>query len=180
MAWLVELSNTDHPAELNFETVCLVSNFSHYVWAIFVETILKILHRKLQVIMCNWNHWAVFYFILTFSSCFNSHVLCYLCYPNTIISHLSICSPCVLHQVLKLDQAWKWHVTLFFEHRWVRNLLANSTLLQESNLDLLPWKTDFQLQGWILSLTVCFSHLIGDRVSYSYRSTRNQDSIIFM
>lgn len=41
MAWLVELANTDHPAELNIGTVCLVCIFSYYVWAIFVQTVLQ-------------------------------------------------------------------------------------------------------------------------------------------
>lgn len=143
MAWLVELTNTDHPAELNIETACLVSIFSLYAWAIFVQTIFKVLHRELQVMMCNWNHWAVsFYFILMFSSCLYSHVLYYLPYPNNLTSCLSICSPCVLHRVLELEPSLEaaCNTIKFFEHRQVRKLLSNSTLHQESDLEshLLP------------------------------------------
>jgi len=142
MVWLVELATTEHTAKLNIETVCLMSIFSHYLWAIFVQTIFEILHRKLQVMMLSWNHWAVsFYFIPMFSSCLNSHVLYYLPYPHILTSCLNICCyPCVLHGVLEPNLEAACNTIKFFEHRQVRKLLSNSTLHQESNLEccLLP------------------------------------------
>lgn len=129
MAWLVELANTDHSAELNIGTVCLVSVFSYYMWAIFVQTVLKILHRKLWIEIIGLYPPTLSWCFLPVSIHMYSY---YLSYPNSLTSCLSIyCFPSVLHQMLELEPILEAAC-----NRQVKKILSNRLCIKTVILSL--------------------------------------------